>query len=43
MAHMAQKFLGRRVLILLSLLLIVPLGIFSKAYGGIGHESILLV
>lgn len=33
-----QKLLGRRVLILLSLLLIVPLGIFSKAYGGIGQE-----
>ncbi|NJL52509.1 MAG: DUF2809 domain-containing protein [Hydrococcus sp. SU_1_0] len=35
---MVQKLLGRRVLILFSLLLIVPLGIFSKAYGGIGQE-----
>ncbi len=35
---MVQKLLVRRSLILLLLLLIVPLGIFSKAYGGIGQE-----
>jgi hypothetical protein len=38
---MVQKLLerlGRRVLILLSLLLIIPLGILSKTYGGIGQE-----
>jgi hypothetical protein len=38
---MVQKLsgrLGKRVLILLSLLLIIPLGILSKAYGGIGQE-----
>lgn len=38
---MVQKLLGRlgkRVLILLFLLLIIPLGILSKTYGGIGQE-----
>jgi hypothetical protein len=35
---MVQKLLGKRVLILLALLLIIPLGIVSKIYAGIGHE-----
>jgi hypothetical protein len=35
---MVQKLLVRRILILLSLLLIIPLGIFSKAYTGLGQE-----
>ena len=35
---MVQKLLGKRVLILLALLLIIPLGIFSKVYAGIGQE-----
>ena len=35
---MLQKLLSQRVLILLSLFLIVPLGLFSKAYEGIGQE-----
>ena len=37
---MLQKLLGKRTLILLSLFLIVPLGLFSKAYTGIGQEWI---
>lgn len=37
---MVQKLLGKRVLILLALLLIIPLGIFSKVYAGIGQEWI---
>ena len=37
---MFQKLLGKRTLILLSLFLIVPLGLASKAYTGIGQEWI---
>ena len=37
---MLQKLLYKRTLILLSLFLIVPLGLFSKAYVGIGQEWI---
>ncbi|MEN9871671.1 MAG: hypothetical protein RLZZ171_2663 [Cyanobacteriota bacterium] len=37
---MVQKLLSKRVLILLALLLIIPLGIFSKVYAGIGQEWI---
>ena len=37
---MLQKLLGKRTLILLSLFLIVPLGLASKAYMGIGQEWI---
>ena len=37
---MLQKLLGKRTLILLSLFLIVPLGLFSKVYTGIGQEWI---
>ncbi|MEL6501320.1 MAG: DUF2809 domain-containing protein, partial [Cyanobacteria bacterium J06623_1] len=35
---MVSKLLNRRVLILSALLLIVPLGILSKAYGGVGQQ-----
>ena len=37
---MLQKLLSKRTLILLTLFLIVPLGLFSKAYVGIGQEWI---
>ncbi|MEL6578568.1 MAG: DUF2809 domain-containing protein [Cyanobacteria bacterium J06621_12] len=37
---MLQKILSKRILILLLLFLIVPLGLFSKAYTGIGQEWI---
>ncbi|MEL6581486.1 MAG: DUF2809 domain-containing protein [Cyanobacteria bacterium J06607_15] len=35
---MVSKLSNRRVLILFALLLIVPLGILSKAYGGVGQQ-----